>query len=236
MIGDNIIVLNADITQATAPTENAGIEIDRGSSANTLLLWNETSDKWTFTNDGTNYSNIASDAAESYANSAFTKANTATTNAATADQKAVSAGSYANSAYARANTSVPNTSGSMSGTLYVDTVSSNTAIIANNIAEMHSTGITTSTTSQVTLDSWATATYRSAKYFIQMTSGTAYHIIELSIVHDGTTVYMSQYGEVRTGASLGTLDATIAAGTLSVLFTPVNAVTTVKCYHMMVDV
>ena len=56
-IGDNIITLNADYTGAT-PTENAGIEIERGTLANTSLLWNETTDRWTFTNNGTTYYNI----------------------------------------------------------------------------------------------------------------------------------------------------------------------------------
>ena len=101
MIADNIITVNAAIDQASAPAFNAGIEVDRGSSANTALLWNESTDKWTATNDGTNYFNLASDAAESYANSAYTQANTA-------DGKAVTAGSYANSAYTQANTATTN--------------------------------------------------------------------------------------------------------------------------------
>ena len=107
-LGDNIITLNADIPQASAPSENAGLEVDRGSSANVQMIWNETTDKWTFTNDGSSYSDIGSAAAESYANSAFSKANTATTNAATADQRAVTSGSYANSAYSQANTATTN--------------------------------------------------------------------------------------------------------------------------------
>jgi hypothetical protein len=97
-ISDNILTLNADIPQGQAPSEDAGIEIDRGSSANVALLWNEISDTWTFTNDGTSYSNIGSAAAESYANSAYLQANTAT-------QYADSSGSYANSAYIHANSS-----------------------------------------------------------------------------------------------------------------------------------
>jgi hypothetical protein len=44
-IGDNIIALNADVTGA--PTENAGIDVERGTSTNVQLLWNETDDKWT---------------------------------------------------------------------------------------------------------------------------------------------------------------------------------------------
>lgn len=43
-VNDNIIVLNNDVTGA--PTENAGIEIERGTSANVSWLWNETTDMW----------------------------------------------------------------------------------------------------------------------------------------------------------------------------------------------
>ncbi len=48
-IGDNIILLNSDETGA--PSQNGGIEIERGTSANKTLLWNETSDKWTVGSD-----------------------------------------------------------------------------------------------------------------------------------------------------------------------------------------
>lgn len=52
-VSDNLVVLNYDVTGT--PTENAGIEIERGTSANVSLLWNETDDRWTMTNDGTNF-------------------------------------------------------------------------------------------------------------------------------------------------------------------------------------
>ena len=56
-INDNIIILNNDVTGT--PTENAGIEVERGSAANRSLRWNETTDRWQIeTGDGT-YSNIA---------------------------------------------------------------------------------------------------------------------------------------------------------------------------------
>ena len=44
-IGDNIIILNADETGV--PSQNSGIEIERGTSANKTLLWDESNDKWT---------------------------------------------------------------------------------------------------------------------------------------------------------------------------------------------
>jgi hypothetical protein len=52
-VSDNIIVLNNDVTGS--PTENAGIEVERGTSTNVLIRWNETSDKWEITNDGSTY-------------------------------------------------------------------------------------------------------------------------------------------------------------------------------------
>ena len=57
-VDDNIIILNNNVT--SAPSENAGIEIERGTSANVSVRWNETSDKWQVTNDGTNYGDIVS--------------------------------------------------------------------------------------------------------------------------------------------------------------------------------
>ena len=55
-VDDNIIILNNNATGA--PTVDAGIEIERGSSTNVSLRWNETNDKWEFTNDGSTYTNL----------------------------------------------------------------------------------------------------------------------------------------------------------------------------------
>jgi hypothetical protein len=101
LIADNLLTLNASIGQASAPTVNAGIEVDRGSSDNVSILWNETSDTWTFTNDGSNYLEIA-DAAR--LNSAFALANTANTTADAGFAKANAANVLAQVAYTAANT------------------------------------------------------------------------------------------------------------------------------------
>ena len=55
-IGDNILVLNSDETGT--PSQNAGIEIERGTSTNVSLRFNETTDTWQFTNDGTTYNDL----------------------------------------------------------------------------------------------------------------------------------------------------------------------------------
>ena len=49
-IGDNIIVLNADVIGT--PTQNSGVEIERGTDINAFIRWNEGGDYWDATNDG----------------------------------------------------------------------------------------------------------------------------------------------------------------------------------------
>lgn len=88
--------------------------------------------------------------------------------------------------------------------------------------------VTTSNTDLQTFDSFVASTYRSAHYMVQMASGTDYHTIQLSLIHDGTNVYLAQYGEIFDNVSLGTFDATIASGNVNVQITPANAVTAVK--------
>lgn len=55
-IADNIIKLNSNVTGA--PTTDSGILVERGTSTDVSLVWDESSDRWTFTNDGTVYHNI----------------------------------------------------------------------------------------------------------------------------------------------------------------------------------
>lgn len=57
-IGDSVLRLNALLGSGTAPTTDAGFQVERGSSADVSLLWNETTDKWNLTEDGTNFKNI----------------------------------------------------------------------------------------------------------------------------------------------------------------------------------
>ena len=58
-IGDNILVLNSDETGT--PSQNAGIEIERGTSSNVQFQFKESTDKWQFTNDGSTYIDLATD-------------------------------------------------------------------------------------------------------------------------------------------------------------------------------
>ena len=54
-IGDSIMLLNNDETGT--PSENAGLEVERGTSTNVSILWNEGSDYWQI-NDGSTTSKL----------------------------------------------------------------------------------------------------------------------------------------------------------------------------------
>lgn len=71
-INDNLIVLNNN--EAGSPSENAGIEVERGTSTNVQLRWNESGDYWEFTNDGTYYQRIFTDTVTNAQTSAYTLA------------------------------------------------------------------------------------------------------------------------------------------------------------------
>lgn len=60
-LADNIITLNSNYTGAT-PTENGGIEVERGTLANAALVWNETTDKWQVSADSSLYYDIVTTA------------------------------------------------------------------------------------------------------------------------------------------------------------------------------
>lgn len=141
LIGDNIFVVNADLPSDVGPSENAGFEVNRGSSANVSLLWDESTDKWTFTNDGTNYLNIAStsDVSDSsaiavgayvHANAAYTHANSAYGQANTAYDAAVAGYITANAAFLHANTGYAAANAAF--------LSSNSAYVAANAAFLNS--------------------------------------------------------------------------------------------------
>lgn len=47
LVEDNILILNSNVT--ASPSTNAGLEIERGTSENVVIRWNEGVDRWEFT-------------------------------------------------------------------------------------------------------------------------------------------------------------------------------------------
>ena len=100
--------------------------------------------------------------------------------------------------------------------------------------------ITTTATTETSLDTFAIGTYRSARYEVSISDATSgeYEFTELSIVHNGTTASVSQYGTVLTASTeLATFGVDININTLRIRATPASTNSTVfKFKKILVDV
>lgn len=141
-----------------------------------------------------------------------------------------SAGSYANAAFIQANAaySLANTLSSGS----VNVFSSNVLTVNNelliNTSILTSVSYISANTNQVIIDKFLTSAYRSAKYDVQMTNGSNYHVFEVRVLQDGNSAFMTQYGEIFTSTRLGTIDAECSGGYLNLLFQPDTSPTIIK--------
>ena len=108
-------------------------------------------------------------------------------------------------------------------------------IVGNSYVRSDSTSI--SSTSASTVATHAVATYRTVKYQVQITQGSAYHSTELNAIHDGSTVYLTEYGTIFSGSSLATFDATITSGNMLLKVTMAsNSSSTIKVISSAISV
>jgi hypothetical protein len=160
-IADNIVTLNADVSGATSPTENAGLEVNRGSSANVQLRWNETTDSWEQSNAGLSvyYKLLAnSDILDSLVSTSITVAASANSVKAAYDT-AISQGS---TAYSNATTYASNATNISSGTLNTARLPAQVNVSANlNIGAFGTTnGVNIQNTAIIVGNSTANATHQ----------------------------------------------------------------------------
>lgn len=99
--------------------------------------------------------------------------------------------------------------------------------LQNSGALANKEAVLTTTTANQTVDTFPFETYRTAKYIFQATAGSDVHATELLIIHDGTTVYTTEYATIFSGSSLMTLGASISGSNVVVTATPANADTTI---------
>ena len=88
-------------------------------------------------------------------------------------------------------------------------------------------------TSPTLIHSFTAATYRSAKYVIQVqnAAGGSFEVSEVMVIHDGTTAYRTQYNRVSTlanSAALGSVTTTYSSGTVNVYYTGASTGNSVK--------
>ena len=94
------------------------------------------------------------------------------------------------------------------------------------ILHMNTATSTHTSTSQAAVDTFSATEYRSANYQIQITRGTEYHVTSLNIVHDGTNVFISEFGTIATGNTLATFTSDINSGNVRILATPASSSST----------
>lgn len=109
-----------------------------------------------------------------------------------------------------------------------DAVTFNSVSIDSRASLDTATLTTSATTADQVLDSFAAATYRTAKYVVSIASGSDYQAVEILVVHDGTTASQTVYADIVTNTTLATFSADISGGAVRLLTTPTNAVTVYK--------
>jgi hypothetical protein len=108
------------------------------------------------------------------------------------------------------------------GTVTIGSVTTGSvaAIYSNNSLYSSFTSNVINSSAKQQLDNYSSTAYRTAKYLIQIVDGTKVHIEEILVFHDVTYVYMSEYGITTNTGELGTFDATINGGLITLNFTP----------------
>ena len=247
-VDDNMIVLNNN--ESGTPSQDAGIEVERGTSTNVKLQFKESTDKWQFTNDGSAYVDIATDTdslTEGSTNLYYTnaRADARITNALVDEDNMASNSAtklpsqQSVKAYVDAQVATKDALSELSVT--TDDVSEGSTNLYFTNARVDSrlsggTGITTTLVS-------VAHTYRSMKLLVSLTDANNEHQFnELNLVHDNSDVYGVDYGEltssipITAGPGFGTYYARLDGTNMKVDFIPKNSGIGVTIYISVISI
>ena len=93
--------------------------------------------------------------------------------------------------------------GDIIGANTIGTIITKDTVVQTSLATQASTAV----------DSWPIATFRSAKYLVQITQGTNFQVSEILVIHNGTTTTMTEFAAVETNGALATFTSSITGGT-----------------------
>ena len=202
-IDGNQFIANANLTGA--PTENGIFRVNRGTSTDATLTWDETNDYWQLSNSLVIDNDLTIDGDTIY-NSFGEKW----------IEYTQSPSIYGTSR--QANFQATNNIGVRASYIFID----------GNV-EYNTGNLTTSaTTPNQVLYYFDQTIIEAVKATIVVKSGGAVQCIEVLMVQDGTTISLNTYGDVRTAGNLTTVSSGYNAitGYWELRVTPVNAVTT----------
>ena len=123
-----------------------------------------------------------------------------------------------------------------SNVIFGDVVEIVAPIPALNFIEASSNSFTTTTTANNVVDSFVKTAFRSAKYYIQITSGTNYHVTEVLLLHDGSEVFITEYATIFSNTSLGNVTAAINSANVELIVAPTDSSSVVKSKRITLEV
>ena len=123
-----------------------------------------------------------------------------------------------------------------SGNFSAGTITANSYNVGADIG-ISTTRTTVATTSATTIDSFAVATFRSARVQVQITQSTNYQASDVLIIHDGSTADVVEYGSIATNDYLGTFSAAVSGGNCLLRINMISATSaTVKVLSQRITV
>ena len=84
---------------------------------------------------------------------------------------------------------------------------------------------TSSNTDQQVIDRINSSTSNTFVFHVKSYNGTDSHLTSLNVIVEGSTAYLTEYGDVRTGASLSSYDVSVNGANVELQATPTNATT-----------
>lgn len=107
-----------------------------------------------------------------------------------------------------------------------------------NIGRITGAQLTTSTTAPDQLvDSFDGTLFRSAKYFVQITSGSDTHASEILVSNNGLDPPpFTQYANIKSGGDLATFRFELNGSNVRLLATPISASTKIKVFRTTMEV
>jgi hypothetical protein len=131
-----------------------------------------------------------------------------------------------NSAYdmANANYAVTNAAYNTVNTAFQNSAS---AIIIGDSGILSSNVNTTGTSDQI-IDFFSSSDWRSANYVVTMNSGSEYHTTQISVLHNGSNAFMTEYGILYSNNNLGTFTVSMGGGYVALNVVPTFSGTTIR--------
>jgi len=107
-------------------------------------------------------------------------------------------------------------------------IDSNLNLTAGTGITYNQTGISAGTGNTI-VDTFTTSSYRSTKYFVQVSNGSNHQVFDAMVVHNGTNPYISS-STLYTSSSLGTLGVDMVGSTVQLIFVGSGTGNTVKVH------